>query len=296
MNFERPAVVALFVVALTQMAVCAPAADDQVVVTPPSVIANGTLVVCWKKPAADSAAPRSLLVHFHGAPETVQAALARSDVKSVLAVVNFPGLSSAYSQPFAADAELFPQILQRAAAAVAESDSGGDAAWGRISVSSFSAGYGAVREILKTPAHFDRIDSICAVDSIYAGLRQKEPTRLVNEEQMSGFLRFATLAVDNQKTFVISHSAQPTPYASTTETADYLLRSLNVARRPNTSLQIGKMRQVSQASRGRFLVLGFAGESGPDHLQHLRNIDRFWGRLMVVRQSATTDRRWKTDR
>jgi hypothetical protein len=240
-----------------------------------SAIANGTMVVCWKP--FTQPAPNHLMIHFHGAAETVQAAFARSDLNAVLVVINFPGLSSAYSGPFERDAELLPQILddakrafQETASEVALSD------WQRVSVSSFSAGYGAVRQILKSPKYFHRIDAIVAADSIYAGLQVNQPDRQVDEQNMRDFLRFASLAVENKKSFVISHSAQPTPYASTTETADYLLQQLRLVRQPDSSIRTSTLRQTTRASRGKFRVLGFAGESGPEHLQHLRNIELLW--------------------
>ena len=137
----------------------------------------------------------------------------------------------------------------------------------------------AVREILKRPSHFDQVDAIVAADSVYAGLQQKQPERQVDEQQMRDFLRFASLAVHKKKTFVISHSTQPTPYASTTETADYLQRWLRIPRKPGSYIWTKTMRQLSQASRGRFFVLGFDGESGKDHMQDLHNIDLLWKRL-----------------
>ncbi len=252
--------------------------------TPAAPIANGTMTVHWKDPVT-AAASRHVLVHFHGAPETVGSAFSRSGVDAILVVVNFRGLSSAYSKPFASDTTLFSRILGRARAAFSASGAGGDADdWQRVSVSSFSAGYGAVREILKTPELFDSIDAIVAADSIYAGLQSEQPVRQVDEQQMRDFLRFASLAATGKKSFVLSHSAQPTPYASTTETADYLLDALMMGRNSDSTIATPTWKQATAATRRGFVVLGFEGESGPDHLQHLRNIDLLWNRLSDVQQ------------
>jgi hypothetical protein len=250
-------------------------------------VAGGNMVVCWK---TQTDTPNSVLVHFHGAPETVQHAYAASRYRGVLAIVNFSGLSSAYSSPVAEDAELFDRILARA---WAESHPAPDEVtapgWEEITLSSFSAGYGAVREILKSDADFERIDAIVAADSIYAGLESTSPTREVSADHMRDFLRFARLAADGKKRFVRSHSAQPTPYASTTETADYLLHALGVEREPETSIERDGMRQESRASRGKFLVLGFAGTTGQDHLRHLHNIDLLWDRCFSAEADGTRD-------
>jgi hypothetical protein len=234
---------------------------------------DGTLVVLHRS-QADA---RDLLIHFHGAVETVRQAHLRTGSTAVLAVVNVPGLSSAYSQPISGDATLFERILRHAwEVSRPEGVPATDPHWRRVTLSSFSAGYGAVREILKTPEHFARVDAVIAADSIYAGLGEGAAQRQVNPVHMQDFLRFARLAGEGRKMFVLSHSSQPTPYASTTETADYLLRELGIERRPDGSLSTDELRQSSRASRGRFVVLGFEGLDAPAHLQHLRRIDLFW--------------------
>jgi hypothetical protein len=96
---------------------------------------------------------------------------------------------------------------------------------------------------------------------------------------MNDFLRFASLAVAGQKKFLISHCALETPYASTAETADYLLHALRIDRREDRSFETAAMQQQTRASSGSFQVFGFAGTEGDDHMQHLHNIDLLWKRL-----------------
>ncbi len=87
---------------------------------------------------------------------------------------------------------------------------------------------------------------------------------------------FAQLAAMGQKTMLITHSAQKTSYASTTETADYLLNQLNIVRH-QTSVQVSAdWVAVSRAQQRRFMVLGFDGETGPHHMDHLRKISGLW--------------------
>ncbi|MEO2019812.1 MAG: hypothetical protein ABGZ53_36225 [Fuerstiella sp.] len=250
-------------------------ASNELSVAPVTSLANGTMTVLRRKDSQ----PQDLLIHFHGAASTVNAAFRKSELDVVLAIVNFPGLTSAYSKPFATDPALFEQILTLAGRPAAVASAKSAMPWRRIYVSSFSAGYGAVRQILKTPKYFHQIDGIAAADSIYAGLQQEVPLRQVSESNMRDFLRFASLAVDRKKVFVVSHSAQPTPYASTTETADLLLRSLNIPRLPDKKIQTEHLTQTSDACRGQLHVQGFAGTSGQDHMQHLHNIDLFWKQL-----------------
>ena len=262
---------------------CAGWTSADLVCRPESMIANGNMHVCWKR--TSGTAPEHLLIHFHGARKTTQKAFARSQLNAVMVIVNFPGLSSAYSKPFSDDARLFQHILDRAKQALPEEEVSDSFQWERISLSSFSAGYGAVREILKTPRYFRRINDIVAADSIYAGLegtKEIRPARRVAESNMRDFLKFATLAVDGEKRFTISHSSQPTPYASTTETADYLLQSLNIKRSETSAENTRVLTQKTHASKGQFTVMGFAGLTGEAHLNHLHHIDVFWNTIAVA--------------
>lgn len=240
----------------------------------PIKVANGTLVVVQQ--TDDASSPNQLLIHFHGALETTRKALARSEFHGTLVVVNFPGLSSAYSQPFVDQPELLEEIIGHANAATEVTT---DTPNPQIILSSFSAGYGAIREILKSPEHFERIDAIVTADSIYAGLDAESPARVVSRENMAEFLRFAELATKGEKQFVLSHSAQTTPYASTTETASYLLHKLQMPRAADSTNQRPLFMQTSNAQQGKFTVLGFSGETGQHHMQHLHHIDLLWSLL-----------------
>lgn len=258
------------------------AADDQAVQVAMSdriSIANGNVVVCWREGQPTD----SVLVHFHGAIETVKQAYARSRFNGVIAIVNFPGLSSAYANPVAEDSRLLDRILSSAWGMTHAKQ---EPQWKQVTLSSFSAGYGAIREFLKDERNLDRIDTIVTADSIYAGLRESSPTRKVEPEHMAGFLKFARRAADKEKRFVLSHSAQPTTYASTTETAGYLIEALGLKRQPDTAIQRAGMRQATRASRGRFLVLGFEGTTGKDHMQHLHNIDLLWDRCFISDEAS----------
>lgn len=148
-------------------------------------IANGRMTVMRQA----SAHPTELRIHFHGAPKTVRSAFARSQRNAVLAVVNFPGLSTACSGPFAADPGLFQQIQTQAweAAGLPANQS---REWSHVTLPSFSAGYGAVRELLKTPPNIQRINAIVTADSVHAGLPQQVPDREVQGQggtRVSGF-------------------------------------------------------------------------------------------------------------
>jgi hypothetical protein len=76
-----------------------------------------------------------------------------------------------------------------------------------------------------------------------------------------------------RKRFLLIHSEiLPGTYASTTETADYLLKQLGLHRRAILKWGPMGMQQLSEASRGKFLLMGYAGDSAPDHVDQLHSL------------------------
>src|SRR5205807_6056056 len=96
-----------------------------------------------------------------------------------------------------------------------------------VVVTSFSAGFGGVRELLRDPAAFARLDALVMADSIHAGFDGPPAERRVSAANMEGFLHYAREAAAGRKWLIISHSQiKPDDYASTTETADSLIAAL----------------------------------------------------------------------
>jgi len=250
---------------------------DSLVSSDVLVVAGGEMVVVWY-PGRPSRT-LDLLIHFHGAVPVVTRNFEHARLDAVLVAVNFKGLSSAYAKPFRSS-DLFRDLLDRTMSQLRESGRADEETkWGQICVSSFSAGYGAVREILKIPGHFDRIDGLLAADSIYAGLEAGDSVRRVNKHQMHDFLRFSRLASQDKKRFLLTHSYLQTPYASTRETADFLLDAIPIQREEVRRQDADFQRLVSRASRGGFTVLGYEGTTGAAHLQHLHHISQYWRKL-----------------
>ena len=79
-----------------------------------------------------------------------------------------------------------------------------------------------------------------------------------------------------RKRAIVTHSEIfPGTFASTTETADYLLAQSNLTRR--AVLKWGPMgtQQLSETRSGRFLLIGYAGNSAPDHVDQLHSLPVF---------------------
>jgi hypothetical protein len=94
------------------------------------------------------------------------------------------------------------------------------------------------------------------------------------------FADFARAAVRGEKRFLVTHSEIfPGTYASTTETADWLLHALDLRRTPVLRWGPRGMQQLSEVSAGYFEILGFAGNSAPDHVDHLHALPELLARL-----------------
>jgi hypothetical protein len=208
-----------------------------------------------------------LFVHFHGGGWIPEVAAARAGGIAVIAAQLGSG-SAVYAKPFA-DPLAFGRLI-----AQAEAKAG--VTFAPILLTSWSAGYGATREILNVPANYARVSGVLLIDGMHTGYIDGAP----DPDGLQIFLQFARDAAAGRKRMVITHSEIfPGTYASTTETADWLLGQLGIVRRP--TLKWGPMgtQQLSEARRGRFLLMGYAGNSAPDHVDQLHSLPQLLARL-----------------
>jgi len=99
---------------------------------------------------------------------------------------------------------------------------------------------------------------------------------------LAPFAEYARLAVAGSKRFVITHSEIfPGTFASTTECTDWLLATLGIRRVPVLEWGPMGMQLLSRTIKGRFEVLGFAGNSGPDHIDQFHGMAAFVERLLA---------------
>jgi len=222
-----------------------------------------------------------LVVHLHGAHWAAEQALVESGWNAVMVPVVLNGLSAVHTEQFR-DPAVFRSILTetRAHAEYGDMTRFGRIESGscpriptRVTVSSFSAGFGGVRELLKHDDLYERIDALVMADSIHAGFVGDPTLRQVDPVAMQGFLRFARDAAAGKKIMVISHSEiHPDTYASTTETADYLLSQLGATRETCSDEWAPGLTCISRFERAGFHLFGFTGTTGPDHMQHLHHL------------------------
>lgn len=223
-----------------------------------------------------------LVVHFMGAawlPHLAAAGLGR-DVVSV--VVNLGAGSGVYDRAFANPAA-FDSLLARATREVS-AVAGREARLARVTLSAFSAGHGAVRAILREPRHVERVDAVLLLDGLHTGyLPARTPLAeggALDTTHLVSLARFAARAVAGGKRFLVSHSEIfPGTFASTTETADWLHERLGLHRTAVLRWGPRGMQQVAETRAGRLEVLGFAGNTAPDHVDHLHAMPELLARL-----------------
>jgi hypothetical protein len=229
-----------------------------------------------------------LFIHFHGGtwlPEVAAAKLGRSAVISV----QLGSGSRIYSKAFA-ESDSFGRLLE-------EAESKGGIQFGPVGLTAWSAGYGAIREILRVPKNYERVEFVLLIDGLHAGYVGGKPgpreSKLV-AEGLEVFVKFARDAVGGDRQMIVTHSEIfPGTYASTTETADYLLDCLELMR--TAVLKWGPMgtQQLSEVAQGRFSLKGYAGNSAPDHVDQLHSLPDY---LKWIEWGAPTNRTPDKDR
>jgi hypothetical protein len=233
-------------------------------------VTHGGRVIFIPDGCASVQQPFNLVVHFHGAPTSLEPSFDKSGIGGVLAIVNLGIGSGAYEDAFQAPAA-FNQFVDRVSQVVGEMCPGAATSINRVALTGWSAGYGAVWRILDRQAGADRVDAVLLADGLHVGFEpDKKRERVVNSAAMAPFTLYADRAVSGEKLFAITHSSIVTPYASTTETASFLLQQENVPRvTQNAQGPRATMTLLSRADRGCFHVQGYAGNDKPDHCDQL---------------------------
>jgi hypothetical protein len=231
-------------------------------------------------PHVNPKTPVPLLIHFHGAPWLVEHHVSSHLPKVALITVQLGAGSGVYRHPFE-DPKLFENLLREAADELHLSRG-----WSSITLSGFSAGYGAVREILRQPDNFARVNSVLLLDGMHTSyVPEGKPLAdggVVDGAGLDSFIAFAKDAIAGKKTFVVTHSEIfPGTYASTTECAEYLLSQLNLQRRARLREGPVGMQQLSALDVRGFHLRGYAGNSAPDHVDFLHAMPAWFGLLRI---------------
>jgi hypothetical protein len=224
-----------------------------------------------------------LVIHFHGAAWLAHQAVDALPVSAISVVLNLGGGSSAYERPFT-DETTFGALLASIQREVGEV-MGRPVRIGPIAITSFSAGYGAVRAILRSADAASRVQHLLLLDGLHTSYVPEGRTLadggVLDTTNLMPFANVARAAERGERRVLITHSEIfPGSYASTTETADWLLHTLQQRRTPVLQWGPRGMQQLSAVRVGGFELLGYAGNSAPDHVDQLHALPELLARLL----------------
>jgi hypothetical protein len=239
-------------------------------------IRDGVELFLSKSVTESDDVPR-LLIHFHGGhwiPQIAAAAEAEATGFACLSVQAGSG-SGAYARLFEADGTFRALVAE----AEAEAEKAANRKFGPVTVSGWSAGCGAIREILRDEANDALLEYVILLDGIHTSYTDGTPGPLeskIETAKLAPFVRFARRAIAGHARMLVTHTTIfPGTFASTTETADWLLREIEVPREAVLRWGPMKTQQLSEARAGLFVLQGFAGNSAPDHVDLLHSLPEF---------------------
>lgn len=222
-----------------------------------------------------------LLIHFHTSPWLIEQEFAKTGRKAVIVTINYNGLSAVYRIPFQTDTTLFQKILDQTVAAVKTKYPHANPKIHRLALSSFSAGYGAIREILKQPVYYKKINEVVLADSLYAGFTDTT-ARVVDAKDVASFVPFVKDAVKGKKRFISVHSSYlPPDYAGTPETNAYLI-SIAGGKAKYFSVDTSTTGFLYQKfDKGDFHVRGYTGTIAISHMSQVYAIKNWYEGLEI---------------
>ncbi len=231
--------------------------------------------------------PIHLRIHFHTAWHIALEQHRRAGLDGPLLVFSNGAGSSVYDKPFRD-----PQRLWRWIRQVEEAIPGDDRV-ASLSITSFSAGYGAVRLIVQDPKALGMLTSVVLADSLYGGLDEAVPVRWTDEEDVAPWLPLAREAIAGRKSFLMSVSEVPTPYASSSEVARTIAGRLGLTLSPvHSCAPAGRgFPLLARADAGKFHVWLFGGGDAAAHLAHVRNLGLLLDALGKVDERRSTQKR-----
>jgi hypothetical protein len=230
-----------------------------------------------------------LTVHFHTAPWFIIQEHVRRGATNPLACFQLGEGSTVYRRAFE-DRDRLARCIRAVEARLREHSALPNLVVSELELSSFSAGYGAIREIVKSPAYVERISAIVLADSMYGSFETNAPPDPSSprpaREHIDPWVPFAQAAAKGAKTFVISYSDVPTTaYASSRQCAEALLQRLELSHSTPVAQSPASMDPefplLRRTDAGGLHVWGYGGTNAQAHLTHVRHLADLWQATQV---------------
>jgi hypothetical protein len=207
-----------------------------------------------------------LWVHFHTADWFVISEFQRAKLIAPVLTFNLGQGSATYGKPFTSPNTLQPFI--------ASALSHLNAKKADLHFTSFSAGYGAVRNLIQDPEIISNLKTVILCDSSYAGFSDPV-TRTIQSEHLSVWQPLIDRAIKGQITFVITTSQiTPNSYASTWEVAQKLVKQNDgqMEATGNIATTNNPYPLLSTFNKGRWHVWCYDGYDAMAHMVHPRRL------------------------
>lgn len=206
-----------------------------------------------------------LIVHFHG-HEALRKEFVKSANGIILVAIDLGIGSGAYSSAFASR-NVFEHLLDTVKQEMARRSGRANVTIRRLGLSSWSAGYGAVQQILMQPAG-KAVDSVVLLDSLHAGY--VDGSKNVSPAGLEVFVEFARQAARGKKFMFQSYSSiTPPGYAATREVAHFIVGQLGGHLRTTKRADVLGLAMDERFDQGGYHVRGYLGDDKPDHCAHL---------------------------
>jgi hypothetical protein len=208
-----------------------------------------------------------LVVHFHG-HEAIRKEFVKTGHGVVLIGIDLGIGSGAYETTFQ-DPQLLPKIIASAEEKMRKRSGKKNAHVRHLALSSWSAGYGAISQILRQPIA-SKIEAVVLLDSLHAGYQEGGKKGQVRAAQISQFVDYARLAVKGKRFLFLSHSSIiPPGYASTTEVAQHVVGELGGKLKKAHRKDVLGLEMIDRWDKGKVHVRGYEGDDKPDHCAHI---------------------------
>ena len=185
----------------------------------------GRLFIPEKLAEEKSETPIPLVIAFHCGDWIPELAVSGLSEPLPCITMQLGSGSSRYSKPFLDDPKLMEKLLEESEKRLGRPVS-------HLILVGWSAGYGSIRELIGDKSYEPKIKSILLLDGLHTGYVGRKPgpmESMLEEDPLKPFLAFAQKALKGEKQFYYLHTEIfPGTFASTTETADWLIKHLDL--------------------------------------------------------------------
>lgn len=208
-----------------------------------------------------------LVVHFHG-HEPIRKEFVKTGHGAVLVGIDLGIGSGPYETTFQ-DAALLPKIIASVEEKMRKRSGKKNVHVKHLALSSWSAGYGAISQILRQPIA-SKVEAVVLLDSLHAGYQEGGKKGQVRAAQIAHFVDYADEAKKGKRFLFLSHSSIiPPGYASTTEVAQHVVSELGGKLKLAHRKDVLGLEMIDRFDKGKLHVRGYVGDDKPDHCAHI---------------------------